>query len=424
MTRNHFFLCSLLLFAFACNPQVQPAAEPAPEIPQEDFPEVGLYVRNGKICKDGHEYYGMGVNYLYAMMGPLEGSVSVSYVKKALARLSAAGIPYVRCGGCPYWPSGWKDTYLVDKEAYFSITDQVVAAAEEEGVGLIPSMFWCPWAIPDAVGEHMDQYAVDDSKTLKLIRDYTKDFVSRYKDSPAIWGWEFGNEFCNIVDIPHVYVPEILPERGTPATRDEVRDRLWSEYMIKAFKVWGETVRDIDPDRPLFSGNCEPRSAAWHNALRDPAQAWRLDTQDQYTEIVGRFECDPINTIECRLYCNHANVRDYPWATLSTPDKFVKGMLQIAEKYGKPLFIGEFAVPDNWTEDGGDWKKVDDQKEALQERMDAIVDNHVQLSCFWVYELPSADWDCNATFFNKRSWALEMVSASNRKLRKYMISLK
>jgi endo-1,4-beta-mannosidase len=34
------------------------------------------------------------------------------------------------------------------------------------------------------------------------MRAYVRDVVERYKDSPAVWGWEFGNEYNIPTDLP------------------------------------------------------------------------------------------------------------------------------------------------------------------------------------------------------------------------------
>ena len=41
------------------------------------------------------------------------------------------------------------DLYLKDKEAYFRRLDSVVRAAEEQGIGLIPSLFWNLATVPE-----------------------------------------------------------------------------------------------------------------------------------------------------------------------------------------------------------------------------------------------------------------------------------
>jgi len=54
-----------------------------------------------------------------------------------------------------------------------------VKAAEESGVGIIPSLFWLPAAVPDLVGEPLDQWANPESKTRAYMRDYVRDIVAR-----------------------------------------------------------------------------------------------------------------------------------------------------------------------------------------------------------------------------------------------------
>src|SRR5690606_25867933 len=96
--------------------------------------------------------------------------------------------------------------------------DAFVQAAEEEGIGLIPSLFWQINTIPDIVFEPINKWGEPDSDTIKFMRTYTREVVSRYKDSPAIWAWEFGNEMNLEVDLPH-HKPQVSVENGTPFMR-------------------------------------------------------------------------------------------------------------------------------------------------------------------------------------------------------------
>ena len=45
--------------------------------------------------------------------------------------------------------------------------------------------------MPKIVGEAPSQMGNPQSKTTAFMKTYTREVVSRYKDSPAIWGWEF-----------------------------------------------------------------------------------------------------------------------------------------------------------------------------------------------------------------------------------------
>ncbi len=408
-------------------PDVNPVGPdtPTPLEKDADYPEVGLYIRNGEFHKDGYPYYGYGVNYLNYIMRVIEDDAAFTMSERGLADLADYGIPYARVGGGPFYATGWQK-YFADKEAYFKKIDHRVAYAEEVGVGLIPSLFWWPAAIPDVLGEHMDAYGDDNSKTIAFIEQYTAEFVQRYKDSPAIWGYEFGNEFNNVVDIPHVSMPEVLVGKGTPAERDPQHDRFYHEHVQNAYKHFGETVRKYDKERPLFSGDTEPRSSAWHNALHDLSQAWVMDSEEQYIDIISLFEGDPINTLTNRCYCMYRSARDYPMGRLTTPQSYLHWYMQTSKLLGKPLFVGEYGADDIWETDpgnDGNWRKVSSTLDAIQERIDAIYNNKVQLSCFWVYNLPSADGDTNATFSNERRENLLAIVKAQKKYKKYMQNL-
>lgn len=56
------------------------------------------------------------------------------------------------------------------------------------------------------------------------MRSYTVELVSRYRSSPAIYGWEFGNEFALSTDLIQNYADKmapIEPQLGTPKFRTQ-----------------------------------------------------------------------------------------------------------------------------------------------------------------------------------------------------------
>ncbi len=407
----HLTAAFFILTGFACSS----ADEGNGDLTETGY---GLYVENGTLMKDNEPYYGMGINYFRLFNDYVAGDASTL---RGLAELAAKGVPFVRFPASPYWPASWTATYFTDKEAYFKKLDKIVELAEKLGIGLIPSLFWHMPTFPDLMGEHMDAFGDSGSRTTAFVRQYTQEVVERYKDSPAIWGWEFGNEFNLFVDIPHVSTPPNPPGLGCPAERDPVRDRFYNRHMTNAFKEFGAAVRRYDTHRAIFSGNSEPRPAAWHNALYDPTQYWAADTYDQYRDIISRFECNPINTVTIRAYCNYgvADTR-YPLG-IKNPSDYVAAMMKIAGELGKPLFIGEFTASDSWKEYmSEEYEVVQDIEGAFRARMEAIVDNRVQLSAVWVYDLPQQDGSCSITPDNHRSYMLDEIAKANSDLRRIM----
>ena len=65
----------------------------------------------------------------------------------------------------------------------------VVRVAEKHQLGLIPSLFWHQATVSDLVNEPLDQWGNPSSRTIEFMRGYTREVVTRLKDSPAIWAW-------------------------------------------------------------------------------------------------------------------------------------------------------------------------------------------------------------------------------------------
>ncbi len=361
----------------------------------------GLTVHKGQLLRGGKPYRGMGANY-FSLFSRTIADPSDTSSRRQLARLSKANIPFVRFMVCGFWPVHW-GLYLTDKDEYFHRLDSIIKSAEENNMGLIPSLFWNIANIPDVVGEHVDQMGNPNSKTCELIRQYTSEVVLRYRDSPAIWGWEFANE-CNLhVDLPNAstHRPKVIPKLKTAAKRTQ-RDEMSSRMMLAAFDVFSRTVRKHDTHRILITGNSRPRPSAWHNTKE---KSWRRDTREQYEEILLRDNPDPYDTICVHIYPQKNN--DYP-ASAKNLDELVKIFRDASSRANKPLLIGEFGSHQAPT--------PQQQREEFEELVTAIETNKVPLSAFWVFDLPHQQSTCNITFENDRSYILEIVSEANRRM--------
>lgn len=363
----------------------------------------GLYVQGGVLMKDGRPYRGIGANYFSLFSRLLKDPADTSSLE-GLKALGRAGVPFVRfmCGG--FWPADHK-LYLADREAYFKRLDLVVRCAEENKVGLIPSLFWLASTAPDIAGEPLDQLGNPESKSIALVRRYTAEVVERYKNSPAIWGWEFGNEYNLGADLPNAaaHRPPAWPNLGTPAERTE-RDELKFAHVRTAMVAFAETVRKIDPSRVIFSGNSIPRVSAWHNFHE---KSWTADTEAQFGEILLRDNPDPVSAVTIHLYRDAKG--KYPGGAASI-DEAIALAARFAARAGKPLFIGEFGA-----------ERATGPREAQQalfeEFLRAIEKHRVPLAAFWVFDLAGQDKDWNVTFGSDRAFMIELVSKANERLR-------
>jgi len=358
-------------------------------------------VDRGVLVLRGKPYSGVGVNYFSLFYRRLKKPSDASY-RNGLERLAGAGIPFVRFMACGFWPVDW-DLYLHDKEAYFKLLDGVVKSAEKTEIGLIPSLFWHMSSVPDIVGEPMDQLGNPNSKTIAFIGRYTKEVVLRYRNSPAIWAWEFGNEYNLHADLPNAskHRPPVWPTLKTARKRTK-RDELTSQAMLTAFGEFAKTVRKYDKHRILITGNSVPRPSAYHNSKE---KSWKSDSLKQFEKILMRDNPDPFDTI-----CVHA----YPLtnnrysAGADSLTSMVKAIQKISLKARKPLFIGEFGAP----------MTIGEEKEraAFLELLKAIEANKVPLSAVWVFDHTGQNKDWNITFDNKRSYMLKLIAEANQRM--------
>jgi endo-1,4-beta-mannosidase len=254
------------------------------------------------------------------------------------------------------------------------------------------------------MGEHIDQLGNPKSRTVEYIREYTSAIVSRYKGSPAIWGWEFGNEYNLDCELPNrsEHRPPIVPDLGTPASRNE-HDELTFAQLEVAFRAFAESIRKIDPTRIILTGNAVPRSSAWHNAHEN---SWKADSAEQASEILQRDNPDPIDTLSLHLYPERGGV--YFGGTKSIEDALSLANA-VARKAKKPLVLGEF---------GFSRKGVppDQQRVLVKEFITGIKTNHVPLSAFWVFDFGAQNDEFNVTLENDHSWILKEIARANKEL--------
>ncbi len=345
----------------------------------------GLSVRDGILLKDGVPCRTIGVNYFDAFSRTLGDHNDTSY-DAGFRTLAENGIPFARFMCTAFWPSEMK-LYLEDKGKYFELLDGVIRSAEKHGVGLIPSLFWYLPAVPDLVHEPCDQWGNPASKTHEFMRTYTREIVTRYLDSPAIWAWEFGNEYNLDADLPNAkdHLPAVLPQLGTASARSD-RDILTHEMMRTALREFAREVRRHDPHRMISTGNSIPRPSAWHQMHEG---TWAKDSPEQFAEMLRGDNPDPVDTIGVHIYEDAANR--------------LAGALQGAKGAGKPLFVGEFGV------------QAPEAAEQFQSLLQLIEDAQVPLAALWVFDFKGQpQWSVRAD--NARAYQIKAIAEANRRI--------
>jgi len=373
----------------------------------------GLTVSDdGVLLKDGAPYRGIGVNYFDAFGRTFDDPTDPSY-RKGFSQLRERGIPFARFMACGFWPVQMKQ-YVDDKDAYLARLDDVVKAAEENGIGLIPSLCWYWACVPDLVGEPCNSWGDPESKTIAFMREYTREVVTRYVDSPAIWAWEIGNEFMLGVDLPNAaeHRPWIWPHLGTATTRT-LADDPKTEHMLVAYREFGKTVREIDPVRVITSGDASPRSNSWR--IRTTGGWFPHDTREEFAATLTNTAPSPMNMTQIHYYEETREARfgdDKPM----TPLAFFNLCAAESRKQGKALFIGEFGIcPLDVIAD------PDERKRLFFETLEAIEKSDVPLAALWVFDytnptkIASQD-QRNASVGGKQEYILDAISEANRRM--------
>lgn len=349
-----------------------------------------MYVCNGEFRKNGKAYYGIGVNYFELYRRIYHEDKASKSTLTGLETLAANGIPFVRFPG-PFSEGDWQNEYMNNPSSYYAWMDEIVRKSESLGIMLIPSLFWNVESVFKLKNESWNAYKDDYSASIDFIKRYTTEFVSRYKDSKAILGWEFGNEFSLMVDYSY--------EAPT------------NECMTNAFEEFGKAVRAVDPIRPIFSGNSEPRYAAY-SLWKSPNKDWARDSPQQYCSMIKKFECDPINTVTIRGYYDEAP-QHQPMG-IATYSDFLKTVMAYSKEINKPIFVGEF---------GSRMQKshvsLADLRPMFENRLQAILNNKVQLSAIWVYDRPGSEDDKTNTSFShpERKYVMEEIRKANQTLK-------
>ncbi len=370
-----------------------------------------LEVRDGQFLREDKPYRGIGMNYYDAFMRTLpvaepNTAPSEAY-KEGFAVLAREKVPFVRFAACGFFPAQMK-LYLENPDAYFERLDSVVKEAEKHGIGLIPSLFWSFFCVPDLVGEPISAWGDAQSRTRDFMRRYTREVVGRYRNSPAIWAWEFGNEFLNEADLPGPKDPKmwVVPEMQTAHARTD-KDKLTSQAAIDAYREFADVVQQIDATRAILTGDAAPRVSSWHLAR---GLGWARDSREQWMEALKR--ANPTGTVNLHFYHPRANDRGYHGYGIEGASlrEILTAVQEVSKTSGKPTWLGEFGP-------GGGEMDVAARRAQVEEFLKLIEELDIPLSAYWVFDTPNPDlvvW--NASPGNENAFVFDLIRQANERL--------
>jgi hypothetical protein len=353
---------------------------------------LGLSVGSeGQLLLEGRRYRGVGVNYYDVFVRQIPDPTDRT-AQLGMEQLAGFKIPFVRFSAGGYWPHDWR-LYQTNRAEYFARLDSVVRTAERLGIGLIPSLFWHYSTVPDLVGEPVSAWGRTNSLTHSFMREYTRQTVTRYRSSRAIWAWEFGNEYNLPADLPNAaeHRAPVVPALGTPASRSAADDL--SHTMIRvAVREFAAEVRRHDSHRMIVSGHAFPRTSAWHQAAEG---SWRPDSPEQFALVIAADNPFPVDSLCVRAYDLTNDVARIPLA------------MKVSRDLKKPLFVGEFGVSGPDTEQS---------RKVFASLLGSMETGGVPLAALWVYDFQAQANEWSVTLRNARGWQLEEIRAVNQRL--------
>ena len=405
------FLCTSVLYSCKSSNHIPPEIE-NPETPPSKTEEspVNAYLQvspDGQFTRDGEPYYGIGVNYFDAFYRLLRDERS-SYID-GFRVLSQNNIPFIRFTLLGFWPRDM-NKYLANKQEFSRKFDRFIAEAEKHKIGLIPTFFWNFSAIPDVVGERVNQWENPDSRTLALMRQCTDEIVQRYKDKNIIWAWEFSNEVNIYVDPMGrpmnenhrwMYNRPTNVGEGTPAERT-LADSISTDALRLALKEFSGIIRKYDPDRAILSGNGMSHHGAYK---RYTYKTWSLgnDSPAEYTLACDLHNPSYVGTITIHPYPSHEKAGYFQNAN-NTFDDIIRETMRSAKELKRPLFVGEF---------GADMSFGANEAIKFNEYLSSISKNKVQLSALWVFDYSFQNDSWNITNTNSRKYQLDAINKAN-----------
>jgi hypothetical protein len=178
--------------------------------------------------------------------------------------------------------------------------------------------------------------------------------------------------------------------------------------VIVASREFAKVVRQHDPYRLITPGHSLPRASAHH--LRTEKQ-WTQDSSEQFEANLVSMNPAPSDLVSVHVYPFDREKRfdkeEVPF------EETLRLSMKAATGSGKALFVGEFGAG------AEDIANDPVRTKAVHEEMLAAIEaTGVPLSAVWVFDLPQQGNTFNITADNDRSYLLEMVAESNRRVAK------
>lgn len=394
----------------------------------------GVYAVGTSFYRNGKEVRGVGVNHWGSFIDeitplgpPSDYLVDLPDIKNNW------GLPFVRVGLCMWSKETWYTNYFQNKAAYFGMMDAYVAKCEALGLGIIAALTWGMRGFTDAcyaiygTFEPPKALAYKHTNAWKLFEQYITEVVTRYKDSPAIWGWELGNEVVNTIGVEYWRdwpldgsVNSFLnwgtrPQGGNYAITDKMDYSQWWQFTTNFI----ELVNSLDPHRRIISSGSPVGNSFAVNAQTQNTLA--ADTLAQWNGVPATegipwmcYRDKPFPIMNMHIYPQSLTDHRFFGDSEKTLPQLIQLSREWSDQVGKPFFLGEFGATYHGP---GDTVSTDQaSEEATFYAGLAAAQSYAKLSAVWNYAgnlSGPAEWMYFKMTDPARLYQLEAMAAAN-----------
>lgn len=272
------------------------------------------------------------------------------------------------------------------------ISDNFVAKQRIDGYGLVNK----DESVPDLV-------ASAGSESRKIVANYLREFVERYKSENTILMYEISNEGNLDADVGNT-VEKVCYSLG---------------QLADFYTFCANTIHSVDSKRVVTGGDAVLRNAQYNlyrstmaGSLKDD---WTTDTEEERLYVLTLLNggIDAVST--------HTYGLGDPKADIAFDKDGVKTyygfdfLVKEAAGLGKPLYNGETNV----------YKKPGDSgyADSVRKYLNSIIDAGVQLTHWWTFRSDRQGFDDDESWRNDSGEVFEAIKAANAAIReKYVVN--
>lgn len=337
---------------------------------------------NGVFRMNGKRFCAYGVN-AYTMLNNRQLRPGDDTYLETFKILQKYRIPIIRLP-LMYEPIEYYERYHQDPDSFFEGAEHILEEALRCHIGVIIPII-NSHQYSSMLGEKPYAIGVVDSKTMAFQKELTVDFVRRYKDNPAVWGWEISNESNLAADMFHteygsyhaeVYGPQVGEFNGF--------DSVALDEMLTYEREIAKSIREVDSYRMISNGAALAREFAhslyMSSSKRGADHVWNMDythdTLKEFREMLTMSVPDPVDTLSLHMAMPQNFQYTLSDTTLDYPT-LLQEYSNIAKSAKKGFYYGEFG---DMGMDG-----LGSAGEQVHRNMQLMMDSGIQLATMWQF---------------------------------------